>query len=124
LSIPRNPILAKLFRMVRLAENAGYGFDKMESNWKEYMDSEVVYDNSFDSTIVIFPLGSVQDNKTKNWEPDSRLEKELRKYGDSSERLRESFGKVSGKISELLMANPLPIRDVITKLQESATLFL
>lgn len=28
-SMPRNPILAKSFRAVKLAENAGFGFDKM-----------------------------------------------------------------------------------------------
>lgn len=33
ISLPRNPILAKLFRMVKLAENAGFGLDKMEHNW-------------------------------------------------------------------------------------------
>lgn len=36
MSLPRNPILAKLFRIVNLAENAGYGFDKMEEDWKPY----------------------------------------------------------------------------------------
>ncbi len=35
LSIPRNPIISKLFRMVRLAENDGFGFDKIDSNWKK-----------------------------------------------------------------------------------------
>jgi len=32
-SMPRNPIITKLFRMVKLAENAGFGFDKIEINW-------------------------------------------------------------------------------------------
>jgi len=54
LSIPRNPILAKLFRMVKLAENAGYGLDNIENNWKEYNGSTVDYIIDFDSTIVKF----------------------------------------------------------------------
>lgn len=54
LSIPRNPILAKLFRMVKLAENAGYGLDNIENNWKEYNGSTVEYIIDFDSTIVKF----------------------------------------------------------------------
>src|SRR5690554_6074264 len=52
LSIPRNPILAKLFRMVKLAENAGYGLDKIENNWKAYNNTNVKYITDFDSTIV------------------------------------------------------------------------
>ena len=32
ISLPRNPILAKLFRLVKLAENAGFGFDKIDGN--------------------------------------------------------------------------------------------
>ncbi len=31
ISMSRNPILGKFFPVVRLAENAGYGFDKMIS---------------------------------------------------------------------------------------------
>lgn len=33
ISLPRNPIITKLFRMVKLAENAGFGLDKIEHNW-------------------------------------------------------------------------------------------
>lgn len=52
LSIPRNPILAKLFRMVKLAENVGYGFDKIEKNWKIYNNTQPEYEIDFDSVIV------------------------------------------------------------------------
>lgn len=52
LSIPRNPVIAKLFRMVKMAENAGYGLDKMEENWKAYNHTAPVFDTAFDSTIV------------------------------------------------------------------------
>ena len=33
ISLPRNPIITKLFRMVKLAENVGFGIDKIEYNW-------------------------------------------------------------------------------------------
>ena len=39
--IPKNPLLAKLFRMVKLAENAGYGLDNIEHNWKDYNGTSV-----------------------------------------------------------------------------------
>ena len=35
-SKPRNPIVARIFRAIKLAENAGSGFDKMFSGWKSY----------------------------------------------------------------------------------------
>ncbi len=52
LSIPRNPILAKIFRAVRLAENAGYGFDKMINGWKSYYNSEPEFETDTTSTVV------------------------------------------------------------------------
>lgn len=52
LSIPRNPILAKIFRAVRLAENAGFGFDKMINGWKSYYNSEPDFETDTTSTIV------------------------------------------------------------------------
>lgn len=52
ISLPRNPILTKLFRMIKLAENAGYGIDKIESNWYAYNKSKPKYITEFDSTIV------------------------------------------------------------------------
>ncbi|MDA3890768.1 MAG: hypothetical protein PF517_03785 [Salinivirgaceae bacterium] len=39
-SMPRNPILAKTFRAVSLAENAGFGFDKMLDGWLMYNKSK------------------------------------------------------------------------------------
>lgn len=70
LSIPRNPILAKLFRMVRIAENAGYGFDKMETNWKAYNQTSPEYEMEFDSVIVKFNLAS-KSKDTSELSPDS-----------------------------------------------------
>lgn len=92
LSIPRNPILAKFFRMVRLAENAGYGFDKMESNWKEYMDSEVIYEISFDSTIVAFPCNIRENNTTMGPDSNYPVENARRKYRHDSDKIRRDFG--------------------------------
>jgi len=56
ISLPRNPILAKLFRMVKLAENAGFGFDKIDENWKAYNSTVPDYQIEFDSVIVDFKM--------------------------------------------------------------------
>ena len=64
ISLPRNPILAKLFRMVRLSENAGFGFDKIEHNWNDYNGTKPGYQIDFDSVIVDFMVKPKTDQKT------------------------------------------------------------
>ncbi len=54
ISIPRNPIIAKLFRLVKLAENAGFGFDKMINGWKSYSSKAPVFQNETDYSVVTF----------------------------------------------------------------------
>lgn len=85
ISLPRNPILAKLFRMVNLAENAGFGFNKIEQNWKAYNSTLPDYKIEFDSVIIDFSL-----------ETDSGL-------GDKSEKTVE---KTVEKIISLIRENP------------------
>ncbi|MDR1896950.1 MAG: putative DNA binding domain-containing protein [Prevotellaceae bacterium] len=57
-SIPRNPVLAKLFRCAKLAENAGYGFDKM-LKWEKSTHAKVVFENNIDVSLVTFSLGEI-----------------------------------------------------------------
>lgn len=68
ISLPSNPIITKLFRMVKLAENTGFGFDKIETNWMGYNKSKPVYDLSFDSTIVKYYLETAKGGSQKTVE--------------------------------------------------------
>ena len=77
ISLPRNPIITKLFRMIKLAENAGFGFEKIESNWMEYNHTQPEYDLSFDSTIVKFQLETVEKGSEKGSEKSSEKILEL-----------------------------------------------
>jgi predicted HTH transcriptional regulator len=52
ISLPRNPIIAKLFRIVKLAENMGLGIDRINQNWELYNHTQPEYDIDFDSVIV------------------------------------------------------------------------
>ncbi len=83
ISLPRNPILAKLFRMVKLAENAGFGFNKIDQNWKAYNSTVPDYRNEFDPVIVDFKMeaeesvgkkcrGNVGENVGENSKHDER----------------------------------------------------
>jgi ATP-dependent DNA helicase RecG len=57
-SVPRNPVLAKLFRYAKFCESVGYGFDKMKAWEKD--DQKVLFESFIDRTKVIFTLGTKQ----------------------------------------------------------------
>ena len=61
-SIPRNPIITKLFRNVRLADNAGFGFDKM-LKWENETKTKVLFENSIDVALVTFSLSGIKKIK-------------------------------------------------------------
>ena len=60
-SLPRNPVLATLFRCIKLAENAGFGFDKMQDNWFAYNKTKPEFRGDIDFSVVDFQTGA---NKT------------------------------------------------------------
>lgn len=108
ISLPRNPIVTKLFRMVKLAENAGFGFDKIETNWMKYNHTKPVYDIQFDYTIVNFNLKPAQEGKPMAVEKGSeKLSKDLQgNYGINIDDLRSKFGERALLILEVLLNNP------------------
>ena len=54
-SLPRNPIIAKIFGFVRLAESIGSGFHKMIDGWKQHYKLEPVIEGDFDYYKITFP---------------------------------------------------------------------
>jgi ATP-dependent DNA helicase RecG len=69
ISMPRNKIIAKLFRLVKLAENAGFGFDRMNNGWRSFSNSLPEYTAEKDFFVVKFffnPNITQQDNETNN----------------------------------------------------------
>jgi ATP-dependent DNA helicase RecG len=57
ISLPRNPVIAKLFCNVRLADNAGFGFDKM-LQWEKFTQAKVIFENSINVALVTFTLNA------------------------------------------------------------------
>lgn len=137
LSIPRNPILAKLFRMVKLAENAGYGFDKIEDNWKAYNNSAPDYIINFDSVIVKLqthvnvqkeePLEILADFGNLSERLAIPAEENLTflrsKYGVITEHLRGKFGQSSDEVRSKFGVNS-DKTDFIFRENETFILFL
>ena len=54
-SLPRNPIIAKIFRFVRLAESIGSGFHKMIKGWEQHYGLEPGIEGDFDYYKITFP---------------------------------------------------------------------
>lgn len=71
ISMPRNPIITKLFRMVKLAENAGFGLDKIESNWLKYNNTTPAFTIDFDSTIIFLKVEDTDSDTDKDTDSDT-----------------------------------------------------
>ena len=56
-SNPRNPIIAKIFRLVNLSETIGYGFDMM-NEWKKITGNDVTFESDICTSTVTFWLDS------------------------------------------------------------------
>jgi len=106
LSLPRNPLITKLFRMVRLAENAGYGFDRIEANWKIYNNTAPEYDISFDATIL------------------KLYTKQQEKNVKTSETYYKDFIEASESLQNELNKNPADIEAVMNILSDNYEGFL
>ena len=65
-SMPRNPNIIKFFRFAKLAENAGYGIDKI-MNWENLTDEKVEFFTNRLQTTVTYYLpqrgGQKKDNR-------------------------------------------------------------
>lgn len=63
ISIPRNGIIAKLFRVVRLAEIGGYGFDKMICGWQSVSGNKPQFDAVIDTVKATFSFRKARKDK-------------------------------------------------------------
>ena len=58
-TMPRNSIVTRIFRVIKLSENAGSGFDKMFNGWTAYYEDEPVVSGDVDFYKITFPLVKV-----------------------------------------------------------------
>ncbi|OQA91975.1 MAG: Divergent AAA domain protein [Elusimicrobia bacterium ADurb.Bin231] len=87
-SLPRNPTVAKIFRIINLSENIGSGFDKMLNGWKAHYKNTPEITGDFDYYKIIFRF-----NK-----PDAEIV--------AAEGLVERLAESQQKILELIKQNP------------------
>ena len=73
-TMPRNPTVARIFRVIRLSENAGSGFDKMFGGWKSYYEVEPEVSGELDYYKIVFPLSKEETVK----ESTRKVQEELK----------------------------------------------
>lgn len=77
-SLPRNPIIAKIFRFVKFSENIGSGFHKMIDGWKSHYQLKPIFAGDFDYYKITFPLiGSVVKTVVKTVDKEFEIIKVL-----------------------------------------------
>jgi len=91
ISLPRNPILTKIFRIIKLAENAGYGFDKMFDGWNVYYKKEPIVEGGVDYYSITFPLKATKGGQKK-----------VVKKGGQKKVVKKGRQKLTVKQTELL----------------------
>ncbi len=140
-SIPKNPLLAntlylskditRIFRVIDLAENAGYGFDKMFKGWKSHYSKAPVVSTGLDYYSIEFfynAKDNVEDTvkdtvEEKDLEKDlvSDLEKDLR-LTKNQRRIITEINKNSyitqQELSVIIGINEKNVRNNIAKLKE------
>ena len=110
-SMPRNPILSKLFRFARLSENAGYGIDKMLM-WEQKRGKVDFTDDVVSSTIIFYferddVCSSVSD--TQGGTQDGTMETTPQKSSQKSSQKVLELISVDDKITTQEMADKLEI---------------
>jgi len=114
ISIPRNPILAKLFRNAKLADNAGYGFDKM-LKWEKSTNTKVHFENSIDIALVIFRFFKTDRKQIENKQKTSRKQAENKQK--TSRKQAENKQHFEEQIIELIRSNPsISRKNISTKI--------
>ena len=93
-SQPRNPGIIRLFRYPKLAENAGYGIDKM-MRWKTMTGYDVSFETDILSSTVTY------------WFAIEKIGPKTEKIGQKSGQKAEKIGqKRQGQIIRIIKDNP------------------
>ncbi|MCF8297118.1 MAG: putative DNA binding domain-containing protein [Saprospiraceae bacterium] len=106
ISQPRNPLIAKMFRVIKLAETAGYGFDKIFRGWSTYVNVEPICVSGLDYVDL-----KMTTKKTKKL-VDGWSEKWSERWSDEwSDELSER----QKQILKLIIINPKISRKTLSE---------
>lgn len=111
-SLPRNPVIAKLFRLAKLSENLGYGIPKLK-RWEQLTGRKMTIHAAIDHVVVTFYFKNRQDDSSDNSGFNGNVGKNVGKNVDKkfSDRQRQilEFMKESPMISLVEMSKRLGV---------------
>ena len=114
ISLPRNPILAKMFRVIKLAETAGYGFNKIFGGWKTYTDVVPLLINDMDFVSLSLT--------TKNSAVKSSVKGAVKSSDKIIELMKNNPNITIPEIAEQLVKSTRAIDKQIAKLKEKKSI--
>lgn len=105
-SMPRNPVLARLFRAIKLAENAGYGFDKMIDGWKTYSPIPIEFTSDLDFSTAVFYTEKTAQESTEHASKETSKEtsKEINLLSETAKQIIETLSINPSKTAKSLAA--------------------
>ena len=119
-------MITKLFRCVKLAENAGYGFDKI-LKWEKATNTKIVFENNIDFSLVTFkfPEDGFELPEKAEGLPDKLGEKvteniekvteNIEKVTENTEKVTEKGEKVTEKVTGKVTENQRLILESISE---------
>jgi predicted HTH transcriptional regulator len=105
--------------MVKIAENAGFGLDKIDSNWRAYNHTEPLYDIEFDSVMVSLKTAAAKTEPTQVSQTDKDIIATLGSISEILEKgsevtlayLRKNSGVFTGYLRDKYGINTDYLRD-------------
>ena len=95
-SLPRNPVVAKLFRFIKLSENIGSGFSKMISGWQKHYHVKPLIASDFDFYTITFPTTTTTKSTTKTTTKQNTEQQVLSVLRDNPHLTAEDVAKQVG----------------------------
>jgi ATP-dependent DNA helicase RecG len=120
-SVPRNPVLAKLFRVAKLCESAGYGFDKMLA-WERETGKKVFFESSIDKTKMTFLLKEKKADAQTHLLPDSdQATDQVTKSGQNSDQVVTKSDRNSDQVIDQVTKSGISSDQVLLILNKCIT---
>jgi predicted HTH transcriptional regulator len=114
-SLPRNPVLAKFFRIAKLCESAGYGFDKM-LEWRKQTGNEVLFETTIDKTKFTFMVDTTIINSEGDTETEESGMKKAETVEKTVEKTKKTVEKKSKTVEKTVEKKPKAVEKTIEKI--------
>jgi predicted HTH transcriptional regulator len=119
---PRNPIIARVFRLIGWAETAGSGMYKMQTNWKKAGFPPLAIRNNYPRGWFTLELSKVkmQSEGTKKGSPSRQYQSTV-PVGSTSQQYQSDEKTLRDRVFKVLKKQELSIREISKNLGQART---